>query len=172
MSVTLDSISIQSLSKLVQLSVQTFEETFGHQNTKENMAWYFKTKMNSKQLKKELQYPNSDFYWILFQKKIIGYLKLNFNDAQTEVVNFEDSFEIQRIYILSNFQGKGLGQDVLSKVILLGKNKGYTFLWLGVWEQNKDAIAFYTKKGFKIFEKHVFQLGTDSQTDLLMGLEI
>ena len=37
---------------------------------------------------------------------------------------------------------KGLGKDVLSKVILLGKNRGYTFLWLGVWEQNKDAIAF------------------------------
>ncbi len=70
MSVTLDSIRIQSLSKLVQLSVQTFDESFGHQNTKENMAWYFKTKMSSKQLKKELQCPNSDFYWILFQKKI------------------------------------------------------------------------------------------------------
>ena len=103
MSVTLDLISIQSLHKLVQLSVQTFEETFGHKNTKENMAWYFKTKMNSEQLKKELLHPNSDFYWILFRKKIIGYLKLNFNDAQTEVVNLESSFEIERIYILSNF---------------------------------------------------------------------
>ena len=69
MSVTLDYINIQSLSKLVQLSVQTFEETFGHQNTKENMDWYFKTKMSYEQLKKELQHPNSYFYWILFQKK-------------------------------------------------------------------------------------------------------
>ena len=172
MSVTLDSIRIQSLSKLVQLSVQTFEETFGHQNTKENMDWYFKTKMNSKQLKKELQYPNSDFYWILFQKKIIGYLKLNFNNAQTEVVNFEDSFEIQRIYILSNFQQKGFGKDVLSKAISLGKNKGFSYLWLGVWEQNENAIAFYTKKGFEIFDRHFFQLGNDPQTDLLMGLKI
>ena len=72
MSVTLDSIRIQSLSKLVQLSVQTFDKSFGHQNTKENMAWYFKTKMNSKQLKKELQYPNSNFYWILFKKKLLA----------------------------------------------------------------------------------------------------
>ena len=62
MSVTLDYINIQSLSKLVQLSVQTFEETFGHQNTKENMDWYFKTKMRYEQLKKELQHPNSYFY--------------------------------------------------------------------------------------------------------------
>ena len=172
MSVTLDSISIPSLSKLVQLSVQTFEETFGHHNTKENMAWYFKIKMNSQQLKKELQHPNSDFYWILFQKKIIGYLKLNFDDAQTEIVNQGDSFEIERIYILSNFQRKGFGEDVLSKAISLGKNKGYSFLWLGVWEQNENAIAFYTKKGFQIFNKHIFQLGDDLQTDLLMGLKI
>ena len=172
MSVTLDFISIQSLSKLVQLSVQTFEETFGHKNTKENMAWYFKTKMNSEQLKKELLHPNSDFYWILFRKKIIGYLKLNFNDAQTEVVNLGESFEIERIYILSNFQRKGFGKDVLSKAISLGKNKGFSFLWLGVWEQNENAIAFYTKKGFEIFDRHVFQLGNDPQTDLLMGLKI
>ena len=172
MSVTLDFISIESLSKLVKLSVQTFEETFGHKNTKENMAWYFKTKMNSEQLKKELLHPNSDFYWILFRKKIIGYLKLNFNDAQTEVVNLGESFEIERIYILSNFQRKGFGKDVLSKVISLGKNKGFSYLWLGVWEQNENAIAFYTKKGFEIFDMHDFQLGNDPQTDLLMGLKI
>lgn len=172
MSVTLDFISIESLSKLVKLSVQTFEETFGHKNTKENMAWYFKTKMNSEQLKKELLHPNSDFYWILFRKKIIGYLKLNFNDAQTEVVNLGESFEIERIYILSNFQRKGFGKDVLSKAISLGKNKGFSYLWLGVWEQNENAIAFYTKKGFEIFDRHVFQLGNDPQTDLLMGLKI
>ena len=172
MSVTLDYINVQSLSKLVQLSVQTFEETFGHQNTKENMAWYFKTKMNYEQLKKELQHPNSYFYWILFQKKIIGYLKLNFSDAQNEIVNLGDSFEIERIYILSNFQRKGFGEDVLSKAILIGKNKGFSFLWLGVWELNKNAIAFYTKKGFEIFNKHIFQLGDDPQTDLLMGLKI
>ena len=172
MSVTLDFISIESLSKLVKLSVQTFEETFGHKNTKENMAWYFKTKMNSEQLKKELLHPNSDFYWILFRKKIIGYLKLNFNDAQTEVVNLGESFEIERIYILSNFQRKGFGKDVLSKAISLGKNKGFSYLWLGVWEQNENAIAFYTKKGFEIFNRHVFQLGNDPQTDLLMGLKI
>ena len=172
MSVTLDFISIESLSKLVKLSVQTFEETFGHKNTKENMDWYFKTKMNSEQLKKELLHPNSDFYWILFRKKIIGYLKLNFNDAQTEVVNLGESFEIERIYILSNFQRKGFGKDVLSKAISLGKNKGFSYLWLGVWEQNENAIAFYTKKGFEIFDRHVFQLGNDPQTDLLMGLKI
>ena len=172
MSVTLDFISIESLSKLVKLSVQTFEETFGHKNTKENMAWYFKTKMNSEQLKKELLHPNSYFYWILFRKKIIGYLKLNFNDAQTEVVNLGESFEIERIYILSNFQQKGFGKDVLSKAISLGKNKGFSYLWLGVWEQNENAIAFYTKKGFEIFDRHVFQLGNDPQTDLLMGLKI
>ena len=172
MSVTLDFISIQSLSKLVQLSVQTFEETFGHKNTKENMAWYFKIKMNSEQLKKELLHPNSDFYWILFRKKIIGYLKLNFNDAQTEVVNLGESFEIERIYILSNFQRKGFGKDVLSKAISLGKNKGFSYLWLGVWEQNENAIAFYTKKGFEIFDRHIFHLGDEPQTDLLMGLKI
>ena len=172
MSVTLDLISVQSLHKLVQLSVQTFEETFGHKNTKENMAWYFKTKMNPEQLKNELLQTNSDFYWILFRKKIIGYLKLNYNHAQTEVINLGESFEIERIYILNKFQRKGFGEDVLSKAISLGKKKGSSFLWLGVWEQNENAIAFYTKKGFEIFGRHIFQLGDDAQTDLLMGLKI
>ena len=107
-----------------------------------------------------------------FSKKKIGYLKLNFDDAQTEIINQRDSFEIERIYILSNFQRKGFGEDVLSKAISLGKNKGYSFLWLGVWEQNENAIAFYTKKRFQIFNKHIFQLANDLQTNLLMGLKI
>ena len=69
MSVTLDFISIESLSKLVKLSVQTFEETFGHKNTKENMAWYFKTKMNSEQLKKSCCIQILIFIGFFFEKK-------------------------------------------------------------------------------------------------------
>ena len=126
--------------------------------------------MNS--LKKSCNIQIHVFIGFFFKKKIIGYLKLNFNDAQNEIVNLGDSFEIERIYILSNFQRKGFGEDVLSKAILIGKNKGFSFLWLGVWELNKNAIAFYTKKGFEIFNKHIFQLGDDPQTDLLMGLKI
>ncbi|MFQ3341724.1 MAG: hypothetical protein ACI9TK_001392 [Flavobacteriaceae bacterium] len=88
MSVTLNPINLQQLSKLVQLSIQTFDETFRNQNTKKNMDWYYKTKMNTENLRIELQHPNSDFYWIFHKNKTVGYLKLNFKEAQTEVVNF------------------------------------------------------------------------------------
>ena len=164
-------INIDDLEALRNLSIQTFKETFEEVNTEEDMQKYLDEKLSIEKLKTELENPNSEFYFAENNDEILGYLKLNFKDAQTEKVE-ENHFEIERIYVLKRFLGQKIGQILFDKAIEIGKEKNLEYVWLGVWEENHRAIRFYGKNGFEIFGKHDFVLGEDLQTDLLMKMKI
>ena len=74
--------------------------------------------------------------------------------------------------MLKEFHGKKVGQFLYDKAIELAKEKNVDYVWLGVWEKNQRAIRFYEKNGFVIFDKHIFKLGNDAQTDILMKLTL
>jgi ribosomal protein S18 acetylase RimI-like enzyme len=61
---------------------------------------------------------------------------------------------------------------LLNEAIKIGQESGVDSIWLGVWEENQRALQFYSKNGFVEFDKHIFTLGTDIQTDLLMKLQM
>ena len=165
-------ISIDDLNDLRSISIETFKQTFAAQNTRENIRLHLKNKISIKQLKNEICNPNSKFYFIYQKNKIIGYLKLNFNDSQREKMYLNNGFEIERIYLITKFQGKGLGKKLFTKILNMGKEKGYKKVWLGVWENNFRAIKFYEKYGFKKFGQNNFLLGNDLQTDYLLEMDI
>jgi ribosomal protein S18 acetylase RimI-like enzyme len=102
---------------------------------------------------------------------VIGYLKINFGSAQTEPQE-DKALEIERIYVVHHFHGKKIGQLLFEKAIQIAQQKKVTFVWLGVWEENHRAIQFYTKNGFEAFDKHIFVLGDDEQTDIMMKLTL
>ena len=160
-------ININDLEKLRNLSIQTFRETFDEVNTEEDMQKYLDENLSVEKLNSELDNTNSEFYFLENNGDILGYLKLNFKDAQTEKLE-ENHFEIERIYILKAFLGQKLGQILFDEAIEIGKEKNLEYVWLGVWEENHRALKFYNKNGFEIFGKHDFVLGEDVQTDLLM----
>ena len=160
-------INIDDLETLRNLSIQTFRETFDEVNTEEDMQKYLDENLSLERLKSELENPNSEFYFLENNNEILGYLKLNFKDAQTEKVE-ENHFEIERIYVLKAYLGQKLGQILFDEAIEIGKEKNLDYVWLGVWEENHRALKFYNKNGFEIFGKHDFVLGEDVQTDLLM----
>ena len=164
-------INIDDLEELRNLSIQTFKETFEEVNTEEDMQKYLLENLSIEKLKSELENPNSEFYFAENNDEILGYLKLNFKDAQTEKLE-ENHFEIERIYVLKAFLGQKFGQILFEKAIEIGREKNLEYVWLGVWEENHRAIRFYEKNGFEIFGKHDFVLGEDLQTDLLMKLKI
>jgi ribosomal protein S18 acetylase RimI-like enzyme len=159
------------LETIQKISIQTFTETFAAVNTTENIADYIKNSLNTEQLTAELNNANSQFYIAYSNDEVVGYLKINFGDAQTESIN-ENALEVQRIYVLQNFHGKNIGQLLLDEVKKIAKNTDVDSVWLGVWEENHRALRFYTKNGFVVFDKHVFIMGNDEQTDLLMRFEI
>jgi len=163
--------TVSDLETIQNISIQTFKETFAAVNTPENIANYVKESFNSEQLKTELNNGNSQFYVAYSNAKAVGYLKINFGDAQTESIN-ENALELQRIYVLQNFHGKNIGQLLLNEVKKIAKSSGIDSIWLGVWEENHRALRFYTKNGFVVFDKHVFIMGNDEQTDLLMQFRL
>ena len=164
-------INIDDLEALRNLSIQTFMETFEEVNTEEDMQKYLDENLSIERLKTELENVNSEFYFAENNDEILGYLKLNFKDAQTEKLE-ENHFEIERIYVLKAFLGQKIGQILFDKAIEIGREKNLEYVWLGVWEENHRAIRFYGKNGFEIFGKHDFILGEDVQTDLLMKMKI
>jgi hypothetical protein len=90
-------VSVKELKLLQKLSVQTFAETFGAQNTKADMQEYLNSQMSTSQLKKELEHAHSDFYFAYHKDRLAGYLKLNFESAQLETVGNGTAFEVERI---------------------------------------------------------------------------
>jgi len=164
-------IGIKEIAQLQAIGRQTFAETFAESNSAENMTKYLEEAYAHEKLSSELNDPNSLFYLASFQDEIIGYLKLNFGAAQTEIKD-NNALEIERIYVVKAFHGQKFGQLLYNKAIEVAKEKKVDYIWLGVWEENHRAIQFYTKNGFKAFDKHVFILGADVQTDIMMKLEL
>ena len=164
-------LDITDLENLQKISITTFRETFEEVNSEEDMQKYLDENLSLERLKNELENLDSEFYFIENENKNLGYLKLNFGNAQTEKVE-ENYFEIERIYVLKAFLGQKIGQILFNKAIEIGREKNLEYVWLGVWEENHRAIKFYEKNGFEIFGKHDFVLGKDVQTDLLMKLKL
>ena len=164
-------ITLNDLDQLLEIGKQTFIETFSAGNTAENMKKYLKEGFAKEKLSAELHTEGSDFYFALLDDQVIGYLKLNVGQAQTEIKD-DQALEIERIYVLQEYHGKKVGQVLYEKAMLVTKQIGAKYVWLGVWEKNQRAIRFYEKNGFKQFDKHIFKLGDDEQTDLMMKKDI
>jgi ribosomal protein S18 acetylase RimI-like enzyme len=169
--IVINKIGIEQIEQLQQIGRQTFEETFAESNSAENMAQYLEVAYSHEKLSAELNNPDSFFYFAMMGQDVIGYLKLNMGASQTEVKD-NDALEIERIYVLKSFQGKRVGQLLFDKAIQIAKEQNAEFVWLGVWEENKKAIQFYTKNGFVEFDQHVFVLGDEAQTDIMMKLQL
>lgn len=167
---TIRRINISEVEALQNIGRKTFRETFEEVNSEEDMLKYEAENLSLEKLTQELENPNSEFYFAEKEGEILGYLKLNFGDAQTE--KLEEGYEIERIYVLKAFHGMKVGQILFEKALQIGKEKEMFSVWLGVWEENHRALRFYEKNGFEVFGKHDFVLGEDVQTDLMMKLAL
>ncbi len=167
MQIQITRVNLEDLLSLQSIGRQTFSETFAPDNTAENMSKYLEEGFAEQKLMDELANPNSEFYFALIDHQVIGYLKLNYGQAQTELKDSK-ALEIERIYVLQAYQGKNVGQLLYTKAIEVAKQASVDYVWLGVWEENHRALRFYQKNGFVPFDKHVFKLGNEEQTDILM----
>ena len=164
-------VALNNIDQLQKISRQTFFETFSAANTEENMKKYLAEELSKEKLTAELNDKNCEFYFAEFDNKIIGYLKLNFGQSQTELQD-DKAVEIERIYVLKEFHGKNVGQILYEKAMQIATLANAGYVWLGVWEKNEKAINFYKKNGFVEFHKHIFKLGNDEQTDIMMKLQL
>lgn len=167
MNIRIQKVTLSEIADLQTIGKQTFHETFSAANTEENMINYLEEGFSIEKLTSELNDTNTEFYFAVLDDRVIGYLKLNMGNSQTELKD-EKAIEIERIYVLNEFHGKNVGQLLYNKGIQQAEANNADYIWLGVWEENSRAIAFYTKNGFEAFGQHVFKLGEDEQKDIMM----
>lgn len=158
---------MNEVDALCELSRITFVETFAAQNTTEDMAAYLTNNLSEEKIREELTESSAAFYGYCVDGQAVAYLKVNQTQTQTEQVSFE-GLEVERLYVLKAHKGKGLGKTLMVFAEDLARSEGLAWIWLGVWEHNAAAISFYQLGGFAPFGSHVFQLGSDAQTDILM----
>lgn len=167
MTIKIKKCTLDDIRTLQEISYETFNETFKHQNSPENMKNYLEKAFNLKQLEKELSNSSSQFFIVYVKNDVAGYLKVNTNDAQSQAMG-NQSLEIERIYIKNNFQKHVLGKYLLNKAIEMARDRNKQKIWLGVWENNENAIAFYKKMGFVHTGTKSFYMADEEQKDFIM----
>ena len=162
---------VSDVEQLQSISIETFVDTFKDQNTEEDLKEYLDRAYNTKQLTAEIHQAGTDFYFLEDSGIIVGYLKINIDDAQSEK-DHPLALEVERIYVLPQHKRKGYGKLLLEFAYLRAKELNRTGIWLGVWEHNYNALAFYKKMGFQRVGEHTFVMGDDAQVDYIMLKEL
>ena len=156
---------------LAEQGAKTFYETFAIDNTPENMDAYLRESFSPDIQFHELSQPDVIFLIAEFEGTPVGYAQLILN-SRDAALRGSQPLELRRIYASREYQGKGVGRALMAATIEEAGRRGCDSVWLGVWEKNQRAIAFYKKCGFREVGTHVFFVGQDPQYDFVMELEL
>ncbi len=153
---------------LADLGSSTFAETFARDNTPENMSEYLAAAFSLDQIASELADELATFLIAEIDGQAVGYAMLHAGALPHEASG-DKPIELVRIYVDGKWHGRKVGATLMQACIDVSRAKGHRTLWLGVWEHNARALAFYRKWEFEPFGEHIFQLGKDPQNDILMA---
>lgn len=171
MSIFIRRAQTKDASLVAELSRKTFYDTFAPYNTKADMDKFMNEQFTHDLLVKEVEQSDGCFFIAYNGDEATGYVRLRDGDIYKEFEG-KNSIEIARIYAAQHVIGQGVGRAMLQFCLEEAKRMNRQVIWLGVWEKNNRAIAFYEKWGFKKFGVHDFFLGDDQQTDWLMMREV
>ena len=163
--------TIADAKMLSELGAKTFRDTFARANTRENMQSYLKASFSPDIQLRELYEPDFIFLIAESEGSPIGYAQLVM-DSRDESIKGARPIEVRRIYASQEYLGKGVGKELMKATIEEARQRGCDCIWLGVWEKNKRAIAFYKRWGFRVVGSHTFALGEDPQNDFVMELAL
>ena len=152
---------------LAELGARTFSETFAPDNDPEDMAAYLASSFNPARQAAELNDPASTFFIAEVGGVAAGYAKLHAGEP-AEGVGGAKPVELVRLYVSREWLGRGVGEALMRACVDEARRAGHETIWLGVWERNGRAQAFYRKWNFRPVGEHVFHLGSDPQRDILM----
>ena len=152
---------------LAELAARTFQQTFAADNRPEDMALHLARAYGTSQQQRELLDPDITTLLVEVDLELAGYAQVR-SGVVPECVAGESPIELWRFYIDHAWHGRGIAQALMRRVELEASRRGGQTLWLGVWERNARAQAFYRKNGFVDAGSHVFMVGTDAQTDHIL----
>jgi ribosomal protein S18 acetylase RimI-like enzyme len=153
---------------LASLAATTFSDSFAADNTPENMALYMDGAFGESIQRDELSDPHCTIFLGEQNGEVVGYTMLHEGQAPASVGD-DGALEIARLYSVKRAIGTGVGATLMRRCIDEATARGKQTLWLGVWEHNARAIAFYQRWGFIDVGSQTFTLGHDRQTDRVMA---
>jgi ribosomal protein S18 acetylase RimI-like enzyme len=165
--VTIRRANREDAGLVAELGARTFAETFASDNTPQDMASYIAASFNVAQQTAELCDPDATVLIAEVGGIAAGYAMLHAGEP-AEGVDGPKPVELVRLYVSREWLGRGLGEALMRACVNEAQQAGHKTIWLGVWERNTRAQAFYRKWHFRTVGEHVFQLGSDPQRDLLM----
>ena len=169
--------TVADASRLSRLGATTFRETFESTNTPEDMARYLAESFTTEKQAAEIADPAGIVLLAEHRgtdgegagdAELVGYAHLVAGSAPA-AVRGPAPMELKRLYVARAWHGQGVAQALMDASIESARDRGAETLWLGVWEQNPRAVAFYAKYGFTRVGEHTFVLGADAQTDWLLA---
>jgi ribosomal protein S18 acetylase RimI-like enzyme len=162
---------VEDAKALAQLAEATFRAAFGAMNAPANMDLHCRGNFAAPLQAAQIADPRGVTLLSEDEGVLIGYAQLRCSEAPACVPATRPG-EIQRIYVVEEWHGEGVAQALMGACIEELKQRGCDAAWLGVWERNPRAIAFYRKLGFVAVGDHVFRLGEDPQRDVIMAKAI
>lgn len=167
MPATIRAASPDDAAALTNFAAASFRETFGPDNAPEDMNAYVADAFTLDRQRVTLADPRAFVLVAEDETGIAGYAQLRDGPAPPEVLGAR-AIELERFYVASRWQGGGLAARLMDAVLGAARARCARAVWLGVWERNARAIRFYARMGFEPVGSHIFMLGTDAQTDLIM----
>lgn len=163
-SVTIRRAALADAAVLAELAARTFAETFGADNTPEDLAAHLASSYGVAQQSRELADPDVRTLLAYRDEALIGFAQVRRKAAPACVVEAH-AIELHRFYLTRSAHGTGAAAPLMRAARAAAHELGGRHLWLGVWEHNPRAVAFYLKSGFVKVGSHDFFLGADRQTD-------
>lgn len=153
---------------LAELARATFHDTFAATNDPRDMALHLQRAYGVPQQTAELEDPRLTTLLVEQDGAAIAYAQIRLHDPPACVTG-PAPLELWRFYVQRDWHGRGVAQALMDRVKAEARLRGAQTLWLGVWERNDRARAFYAKCGFADVGEHIFLFGTDPQTDRVMA---
>jgi ribosomal protein S18 acetylase RimI-like enzyme len=167
--VTIRRATIEDAALLADLGGRLFEQTFGAANTADDMREFLAATFTVDRQEAEIADPNRVLFVALDDGgAAVGYAMTRRGSRAAGVVG-ERPVEVQRIYVDRSLHGRGIGDALMNSCVDQARDWNGDVLWLGVWQENPRAIAFYTRSGFVVVGVQDFMVGRDLQHDFVMA---
>lgn len=159
--------TLDDAAVVAEFARSTFFDTFASSNNPDDMALHLSQAYGPDQQSREIADPSMTTLLVEDDGQAVAYAQVR-NDHVPDCVTGPAPIELWRFYVRRDRHGRGVAQALMERVKLEARNRGARTMWLGVWERNDRARAFYKKCGFTDAGDHIFLFGTDPQTDLIM----
>ena len=163
--------TLADAAPLTAIAERTFRETFTVDNSEENIELHCAQRFSAEIQSEEISDPQMTTLLAEVASELVGFAQLRSGQAAA-CVKGDRPTELHRIYVSSEWHGRGVADKLMRAVYASTARAGSDCIWLGVWERNLKAIAFYRKCGFSVVGDHVFVLGRDRQRDLILAAQL